>query len=172
MKNKKEIVSLERRTGDLQNMSNFLAPFTKKMLGKKAFAEADVICNWKEIVGEETAAYSTPVRIDFRKGERTNGVLVIETCGGAFALELQLKTKIMLDKVNTFFGYQAVEKIKILQNPQKIIDKKQDIQRDEKKLVTNEEENYIKELSEGLNSSDLSLILERLGKAVLINNKK
>ena len=38
--------------------------------------------------------------------------------------------------------------------------------------VTNEEENYIKKLSEGLNSSDLSLILERLGKAVLINNKK
>ena len=153
-------------------MSNFLAPFTKKMLGKKAFVEADVICNWKEIVGDEMASYSNPVRIDFKKGERTNGVLVVETCGGAFALELQLKTKFLLDKVNMFFGYLAVEKVRILQNPQKLSDKKQDIKKKEKKLVTTEEENYIKELSKGVCNSDLSSVLERLGKAVIVNNKK
>ena len=67
MKEKKEIVSEDRRTGDLTGMVDFLEPFARKMLGKKAFAEADVLSRWSEVVGEETASYSKPVKIDFKK---------------------------------------------------------------------------------------------------------
>ena len=96
MKEKKEIVTSERKTGDFQNISGVLAPLARKMIGKKAFAEADVICNWKDIAGEDTANYSTPLRIDFKKGERCGGTLFVETYGGAFALELQAKSKLLI----------------------------------------------------------------------------
>lgn len=172
MKEKKEIISEQRRTGDLQNMSKILSPLTRKMLGKKAFAEADVICNWVEIVGEDMADFSTPMKIDFKKGERTGGVLWIETIGGAFALELQLKSKMLIGKVNTFFGYEAVSTLKIVQNPAVVCKRKQDIHNQEKTLVTIEEETYIKSLSGDIQNPELGSALHRLGCAVMANNKK
>ena len=47
MKEKNDIFTDERKTGDLQNISGVLLPLAKKLVGKKAFAEADVICNWE-----------------------------------------------------------------------------------------------------------------------------
>lgn len=172
MTDKKEIISSQRRTGDLQNMGKILSPLTRKMLGKKAFAEADVICNWEEIAGTELAAFSVPSKIEFKKGERTGGILWIEVAGGAFALEISLKSKVLMEKVNTFFGYDAVKSLKIVQNPSVNIKVKQDIHNPEKILVTKEEETYIKALSEGVQNPELGEALKRLGCAVAANNKK
>lgn len=172
MTEKKEIISSQRRTGDLQNMGKILGPLTRKMLGKKAFAEADVICNWKDIAGEELASFSVPSKIEFKKGEKTGGTLWIEVAGGAFALEVSLKSKILIEKVNTFFGYEAVKSLKIMQNPAVNAKIKQDIHNPEKILVTKEEETYIKSLSEGIQNPELCEALERLGCAVAANNKK
>ena len=168
----KDIISNERRTGDLQGLNRLLGSLTRKMLGKKAFAEADVLCHWQEIVGEELAAFSQPVKIDFKKGERTQGTLHIETASGAFALELQLKSKILIEKVNVFFGYEAVKALKIIQNPASFSFSKQGVHKPEKKLVTHEEETYINNLSTGLQHSELSEALQKLGCAVVANNKK
>ena len=172
MNEKKEIVSNERKTGDLRYFGTLLSSLTGKMIGKKAFVEADVIANWQNIVGDELFAFSTPIRIDFKKGERANGVLWVETIGGAFALEMQSKCKMIVEKVNAFFGYSAVDNIKFVQNPQFKMQGKTDIINEEKKLVTKEEENYITELCKGIKNPDLENAVRRLGIAVAINNKK
>ena len=172
MKEKKNIFTDERKTGDLQNISGVLLPLAKKLVGKKAFAEADVICNWVEIAGKDVASYSKPLRIDFKKGERCGGTLYVETYGGAFALELQSKSKFLIDKVNVFFGYQAVQQLKIVQNSKQVDDVSQDVIKPQKILVTAEEENYIEQASNGLNSEGLKIVLQRLGYAIFNDNKK
>ena len=172
MKKKKEIISDERKTGDLQNISGVLMPFAKKLVGKKAFAEADVICNWSDIAGKDIASYSKPLKIDFKKDERTGGTLYVETYGGAFAVEIQAKSKILIDKVNVFFGYQAVGQLKIVQNSKQTVDAIQDVIKPQKMLVTEEEENYIEQASSGLKSDGLSNVLQRLGLAIFNDNKK
>lgn len=172
MSKKDEIITDKRKTGDLMGLSQVIGSFAYKVVGKKAFAEADVICNWKGIVGDDIASYSKPVKIDFKKGERIGGILIVETLGGAFALELQLKTKFLLDKVNTYFGYEAVKSLRILQNPKCNISSDQSINNSEKVLVTEEEENYIKEVSSDIQNSELEHALQRLGCAVIANNKK
>ena len=172
MKEKKEIFSDERKTGDLQNISGVLLPLAKKIVGKKAFAEADVICNWSDIAGNEVASYSKPLKIDFKKGERAGGTLYVETYGGAFALELQTKSKFLIEKVNVFFGYQAVGQLKIVQNSKQFDDVAQDVIKPQKILVTEEEENYIEQASSGLNSEGLSDVLQRLGRAIFNDNRK
>ena len=172
MKEKKEIFTNERKTGDLQNISGVLMPLAKKLIGKKAFAEADVICNWKDIVGDEVSAYSKPIKIDFKKDERTEGTLFVETYSGAFALELQTKSKLLTEKVNVFFGYQAVTQIKIIQNskiPENLI---QDVIKEQKMLVTEEEENYIETTVDGVKSDSLGDALKRLGYAIFSDNRK
>ena len=172
MRNKKNIFTDERKTGDLQSISGVLSPFAKNVIGTKAFAEADVICNWKNIVGDETASYSKPLKIDFKKNERTQGTLVVETNGGAFALELQTKSKILIDKVNVFFGYQAVKFLRIIQNYDLDIGDDLGVTKSKKMLVTSEEENYINQVSEGMNSKNLSDVLKNLGRAIFSDNKK
>ena len=143
MKEKKEIFTDERKTGDLKNISGVLMPLAKKLVGKKAFAEADIISGWADIVGKETASFAKPLKIDFKKDERTGGTLIVETYSGAYALELQAKSKIFIDKVNVFFGYQAVNNIKIIQNSKMPSNLTEDVINHKKMLVTSEEENYI-----------------------------
>ena len=172
MSKRDEIITDKRKTGDLMGIAQVIGGFSYKMVGKQAFVEADVICNWRVIVGEDTASYSKPLKIDFKKGERIGGTLVIETLGGAFALELQLKSKFLLDKVNTYFGYEAVNNLRIVQNPKCNIASDQTINNNEKVLVTDEEENYIREMSSNMKSSELEHALQRLGCAVIANNKK
>ncbi len=170
MEKKKEIITQDRRTDGLINMTGVLMPLAKKMLGKKAFAEADVICNWQDIVGENIASFSKPLKIEFKKGEKINGCLYIETLSGGFALELQMKTKQIIEKVNTFFGYAAVQNIKILQNLQDLSLKP--INNREKILVSKEEESYIKNAVGKVKNECLSEALQSLGRAVIMNNKK
>ena len=171
MKEKKDIISDERRTNDLSDMRSVLDPFARKMLGKKAFAEADVICHWKDIAGEETARFSKPLKIDFKKDERTKGTLWIEISGGAFALEIQSKSKMLINKVNTFFGYEAVSAIKMIQNPA-VIEQENSSYNFEKTLVSQQEEIYINSLSKGLQNTELEKALQKLGQSIVINNKK
>ena len=172
MKEKKEIISSQRRTEGLSDMQCVLGPFARKMLGKKAFAEADVLCHWKEIVGDETAGFSRPLKIEFKKDERTGGVLWVEIAGGAFALEIQSKTPLFIDRVNTFFGYEAVKDIRIIQNPSVFNDLKQPTHNFEKTLVSPQEEIYINDLSSGVQNEELEQALQALGRAVIGHNKK
>ncbi len=172
MKNEKEIVSSERRCGDLCSMDAVVGVFARKILGRKAFVEADVIANWGEIVGEELAKLTKPIRIDFKKDERKGGVLYIEAASGALALELQQKSKIVLSKVNVFFGYEAVERLKIMQNLQIAKELSLSSDNSEKKLVSEEEENYIRQQLKGINNQELRATLEKLGRAIVANNKK
>ena len=87
-------------------------------------------------------------------------------------MELQAKSKFLIDKVNVFFGYQAVSNIKIVQNSKQPDIHVQDVIKQQKMLVTEEEENYIEMASNGLKSDKLSDALKKLGHSVFNDNKK
>lgn len=168
-----EIANDEHKTKDLQAFARTIQPFAKKMLGAKGLIEVDILSNWEAIAGEELAAYTLPQRIDFRKGEKNNGVLHIAVPGGAFALELQHREKFIISKVNAYFGYNAVAQIRIVQNNYLSLDNKDDdkSERVEKTLVTKEEENYIRDLSCEVENPALKEALIKLGCCVVSNNK-
>ena len=166
------LISEERRTHDLQSVAKMLMPLAKNLLGKKGFAEIDLLSNWREIVGEEIASYSLPRQIISAKGNKDGGCLQVEVPSGAFALELQLREKIIMEKINFYFGYQAVAGIRIVQNSELAFsDDEQDMQGAQKVLVTKEEENYIRDLSDGVENPELKQKLIELGCSVISNNK-
>ena len=166
------LISEERRTHDLQSVAKMLMPLAKNLLGKKGFAEIDLLSNWREIVGEEIASYSLPRQIISAKGNKDGGCLQVEVPSGAFALELQLREKIIKEKINFYFGYQAVAGIRIVQNSELAFsDDEQDMQGAQKVLVTKEEENYIRDLSDGVENPELKQKLIELGCSVISNNK-
>lgn len=166
-------ISDERKTYDLQSVARTILPLAKTILGKKGFVEIDILTDWDKIVGAELAAYAFPQSIDFKRGEKTGGTLLVAVPSGAFAVELQHREKAVISKINTYFGYNAVASMKIIQNsglPQNTgaVEKSG---KPKKSLVTAEEETYIKKLSEEVENPALQEVLRRLGFSIVNHNK-
>jgi hypothetical protein len=74
------------------------------------FVQSSIVSRWREIVGERYAAVSSPESIRFPAGKRCDGVLnlIVE---GAHAPMMQHVAPVIVERVNRFFGYQAVARI-------------------------------------------------------------
>ena len=69
-----------------------------------------VVSRWKEIVGERYAKVSVPESIRFPTGRKSGGVLTL-LVDGAHAPLLQHIAPMVMERVNRFFGYEAVNRI-------------------------------------------------------------
>ncbi len=74
------------------------------------FVQSSIVSRWREIVGERYAAVSSPESIRFPPGKRSDGVLnlIVE---GAHAPMMQHVAPAIVERVNRFFGYQAVARV-------------------------------------------------------------
>lgn len=169
----KDIVSAEHKASGLENLSASMSPLIKKLLGNKGLIEIDLLSNWQNIVGQEIAEHSMPQKIVFKPNCRNDGTLHLLVAGSAFALEIQHKLPIILEKINTFFGYKAIAKITIMQNDEFINTSLPTVSEDkpDKKLVTKQEQTYINEVTEGIQNSELKEQLKSLGESIFKNNK-
>lgn len=158
----------KRTNLDLMRVSKNIIPLAKKLLGKKGMMEFEILINWEKIVGPELACFSIPEKVEFKNNQRNNGILHLTVPSGAFALELQHREHFIVEKVNTFFGYGAVSGIRIMQNNEmQFYEKPQKPQKRTKPvLVSADEANYIKEMSETVKNTELKEILIKLGYSV------
>ncbi len=78
------------------------------------FIQSSVVSRWDEIVGERYSTVSAPESIRFPHGERARGVLTIVAVG-AHATMIQHVAPTLIERVNRFFGYAAVERVVIRQ---------------------------------------------------------
>jgi len=74
------------------------------------FVQGAVVSRWKEIVGERYAKVSVPESIRFPTGRKSGGVLTL-LVDGAHAPLLQHIAPMVMERVNRFFGYEAVNRI-------------------------------------------------------------
>ena len=74
------------------------------------FVQGAVVSRWKEIVGERYAKVSVPESIRFPSGRKSGGVLTL-LVDGAHAPLLQHIAPMVMERVNRFFGYEAVNRI-------------------------------------------------------------
>ncbi len=170
---KKLIISTEHKLSDLTGVGKTICPLVKQILGKNGFMQVELASNWEEIVGENLCRYVLPQKISFNKDERTGGTLYLMVYGGAFAMEVENNKLKILQKVNAFFGYEAISKIKILQNnnPENFLINKNVYDKPKKNLVSENEQTYINGVLNGIENENLRLKLNLLGQAVF-NNKK
>ncbi|MFP5329203.1 MAG: DUF721 domain-containing protein [Alphaproteobacteria bacterium] len=78
------------------------------------FIQSSVVSRWAEIVGERYAKVSTPESIRFPAGKKSGGVLSI-VVQGAHAPLMQHLAPVIVERVNRFFGYQAVARLSFRQ---------------------------------------------------------
>ncbi len=74
------------------------------------FVQSAVVSRWAEIVGDRYATVSTPESVRFPQGKKSGGTLTL-TVVGAHAPLMQHLTPLIVERVNRFFGYAAIDKI-------------------------------------------------------------
>lgn len=74
------------------------------------FVQGAVVSRWAEIVGTRYARVSSPESIRFPAGRKSGGVLTL-LVEGAHAPLMQHLTPLIIERVNRFFGYEAVDRL-------------------------------------------------------------
>ena len=74
------------------------------------FMQNAVVARWAEIVGEQYARYSTPESIAFPVGKKSGGTLKV-CVTGAFAPMLKHVEPQVIERVNRYFGYAAIDRL-------------------------------------------------------------
>ena len=97
-------------------MAASLPKIAAKAIGKRGFAEAALITEWDRIVGRELACVSQPEKLAFSPGRRSNGTLHIRV-QGAVATELQHLEPLVIERINSHFGYRAIARLKLTHAP-------------------------------------------------------
>jgi hypothetical protein len=94
---------------------------TRSVFSRYGFAYADVLTQWSAIVGEELGRVSVPERIRWPRatgssgdGAKRGGTMILRVAEGR-ALEFQHLVPRIIERINGFYGYEAVTTLKILQ---------------------------------------------------------
>ncbi len=83
------------------------------------FIQGSIVSRWSEIVGERYAKVSSPESIRFPPGKRSDGVLTL-VVEGAHAPMMQHVAPVIVERVNRFFGYPAIERVSFRQGIVKV----------------------------------------------------
>lgn len=85
---------------------------------RQGFAAIEIVTHWEDIVGPELAGRSEPMRLTWprRDDPESVGTLVVRV-EGAYAIELQHLTPVVMERVNRYFGWRCVGRIVIRQGP-------------------------------------------------------
>ena len=95
----------------MKKLGNLTLKLAENYLSKNSKIEGKLLLNWDKLFINYNKKFKLN-RVLFLKNRKNNGMLVLNVNRG-FELEIQMETTKILDKVNNFLGYKAIDKIKI-----------------------------------------------------------
>jgi hypothetical protein len=158
----------EERRGTLRAIAASVPKIAGAVLGKRGFGEAQLIAQWPAIIGEALARGMSPDRLSFPRGERSGGTLHVRV-GPGYALEVQHREPVLIERVNAFFGYRAVARLAIVQGPLALPDGPAAVPR---RPLKNEERQALDQGLAELEDGALKSALQRLGEAIIATPKR
>jgi hypothetical protein len=131
---------------------------------RQGFASIELVTHWDDIVGPEIAAHCEPIRLQWARTKDPDdaepATLVLRVEGPA-SIEIQHLSGILIERVNRFFGWQAVGRLALRQAP---------LQRRAKPTprpaIDQAAAKRIAEGLTGIDDADLRAALGRLGAAI------
>ena len=150
-----------KRTEPISQRLNILL---QPLLKKRGFITTQIITQWRLIIGERLADLTCPLRVSYIKMQDSNdeiGVLEI-LVHTPLVTELQHREPMLLQRINSFCGFNAIGKLKLKHGEiSKIISPKRlEIE------LPNDINQEIESMVIGINNSQLSDNLIALGKSI------
>jgi hypothetical protein len=102
------------RGGPAKAVADLVPQIGRAAFRRFGFIQSSVVTRWPEIVGDRHAKVCTPESIRFPPGEKTDGILQLVVVPAHAPLIQHVVPEIM-DRVNRFFGYKAVARVKLRQ---------------------------------------------------------
>src|SRR5258708_27242715 len=103
-----------------RSLSDLLGATLGDALKAQGFASTEIISRWTDIVGTEIATHSEPLKITWPRpmgNEAPEPATLVLRVEGPAALEIQHLSTVILERVNRFFGWQAIGRIALRQAP-------------------------------------------------------
>jgi len=95
-----------------------VASIARPMIGKRGFADVDILSRWADIVGEDIAGYTLPEKLVKPRALKVGpnglegGTLHVRVSSSAFATILKHQEPEVCARINGYFGFKAVGKLK------------------------------------------------------------
>ena len=121
----------------LRPFSSSIPKTLRKHLKKGGYNFSNIVDNWTKIVSEKISDACYPITVKMGK-EMKDGVLVLNVIHGK-EMEIEYKKNEIMDKINSFFGYNCISNItlKIVSNKinkKKLFPKIQNLEKIEEKM--------------------------------------
>jgi len=97
-------------TQGLRPLQSLLPENAKKILKKDGFVYFEIIKNWKNIVGEKMFKDVSPLKI---KKINNENILTINV-NKNIMIEIEYSRDQIIEKVNSYLGFKAINKIQII----------------------------------------------------------
>ena len=110
MQYKKYIKQRNQTIQGLRSLKDTLPKNIKKVINKRGHIYSETINNWKYIVGENLFKVCYPK--SFKNSNRFGVSTLLIMVKRGHEVDLEYSKKDIMDKMNNFFGYSVVEKIK------------------------------------------------------------
>ena len=104
--------SKQRNVQGLRSFRDTLPKNIKKIINKKGHIYSETLNNWKYIVGEELFKFCYPK--SFKNSNRFGVSTLLIMVKRGHEVDMEYSKKIILDKMNSFFGYLVAEKLKFI----------------------------------------------------------
>lgn len=102
------------RGGPARPIAELMPDIGRTAFRRFGFVQSSVVTRWPEIVGPHHANVCMPEAIRFPPGEKSDGILQLVVLPAHAPIITHVIPEI-IERVNRFFGYQAVSKVKMRQ---------------------------------------------------------
>lgn len=163
---------MQIKTKKLKDIAfNLLDPMIRRRTG----LSLDVIENWSLVVGSDVSLLCTPLKLIWPQtalgSSGSSPATLLIACQGGVAVQIMHQNLQIIERINSFFGYYAVDKIKITQqavnsgfaaNAVAASVKKPAVVRS----LSGEEEEYIYDLVKNIQDESLKASLLKIGRSI------
>ena len=120
---------IKQRNSSIQGLRSFkdtLPKNIKKVINKKGHIFSETLSNWKYIVGENLFEVCYPK--SFKNSNKFGVSTLLIMVKRGHEVDMEYSKKEIIDKMNSFFGYSVVEKLKFssFDDEKKFVLKKED----------------------------------------------
>ncbi len=105
----------KQRNASIQGLRSFkdtLPKNVKKIINKKGHIYSETLGNWKYLVGSELFKFCYPKT--FKNSNKFGVSTLVVMVKRGHEVDIEYSKKDILDKMNNFFGYSVVEKLKFI----------------------------------------------------------
>jgi hypothetical protein len=104
----------------VRKLAELTSEFMAEAFKKQGFASTELVARWRDIAGADIAAHAEPIKLQWPRqveGEPPEPATLVLRVEGPAAIEIQHQAAVVLERINRFFGWQAIGRIAFRQAP-------------------------------------------------------